>query len=65
MAECCMDGNFCDFPWCDCTGNAEYRRVNNITDPQKPLVWDEAKRAWTQEPASVAAAAAGTHGSQA
>ena len=49
MADCCMDGNFCDFPWCDCTGNAEYRRVNNITDPSKPLVWDEAKRNWKQE----------------
>lgn len=26
MSTCCMDGNFCDFPFCDCDGNAKHLR---------------------------------------
>lgn len=32
MSECCMDGNFCDFPWCDCTGNLEFRRLHKLVN---------------------------------
>lgn len=32
MSACCGNGNFCDFPYCDCDGNAEYRRKNGIAE---------------------------------
>jgi hypothetical protein len=31
-----MDGQFCDFPWCDCDGNAEWRREHNLEKPGDP-----------------------------
>lgn len=33
MPSCCGDGQFCDFPWCDCDGNAEWRRRHKVEKP--------------------------------
>ena len=44
MNECCGDGNFCDFPWCDCIGNAEFRRLHKLVKPDDP--WQDCGRPW-------------------
>lgn len=30
MPSCCGDGQFCDFPWCDCDGNAQFRQAHSM-----------------------------------
>ena len=32
MPSCCGDGQFCDFPWCDCDGNADFRRRHGLVE---------------------------------
>jgi hypothetical protein len=32
-SACCGDGQFCDFPWCDCTGNAQFREAHKLVNP--------------------------------
>lgn len=34
MPSCCGDGQFCDFPWCDCDGNAQFRRKHHMSQPR-------------------------------
>lgn len=37
MPDCCGDGNFCDFPYCDCDGNADWLRKHKTNSEAEPI----------------------------